>query len=387
MSAIRVQMSLVLGLSFLLAGRATADELENFRKQNELQAQKLIGDVKDALAQSRVLERSDASKARDVLRKVLGKLEDDLVLPERQRLQLIEQVRIRLRAVIQSARAREADDELAAEREARRQRERERDREQPRPSGDRPFPTQGPSSVAKDYLKNAKDRLNTVDRIKGNRTRGTSDVMRDLDDSAARLNEQRITERFIKATQARQQKLTAKEQTLLKALNSSMSADFERTPFNEVINYIQEKTGQTILIDDPSMREAMVESEDPVSFKHKKIQVRTLLRKILADRGLTYVIREGSIQVVTPQKARDMMVVRSYPVADLVFPVQDFGIWNDLMALQNVQSLINIIQQSVDPTIWQQGGSINFVPAARALVIRAPAEIHYQLGSGMSGGR
>lgn len=385
MSTFRAHFLLVFGLSFFLAGRATADELENFRKQNELQAQKLIGDVKDALAQSRVQERSNPAKARDVLRRVLGKLEDDLVLTERQRLQLIEQVRIRLRAVIQASRAREADDELAAEREARRQRERER--EQPRPSGERPIPGNGPSSVAKDYLKNAKERLGNIDRIKGNKTRGTDDVLRDLDDSAARITEQRITERFLRATQARQQKLTAKEQTLLKALNSTMSANFERTPFNEVINYIQEKTGQTILIDDPSMREAMVESEDPVTFKHKKIQVRTLLRKVLADRGLTYVIREGTIQVVTPQKARDMMVVRSYPVADLVFPVQDFGIWNDLMALQNVQTLINLIQQSVDPTIWQQGGSISFVPAARALVIRAPAEVHYQLGSGMAGGR
>jgi len=241
--------------------------------------------------------------------------------------------------------------------------------------------------VAKDYLKNAKERLGTIDRIKGNKTRGTADVLRDIDDSAARVTEQRITERFLRATQARQQKLTAKEQTLLKALNSTMSANFERTPFNEVINYISEKTGQTILIDDPSMREAMVESEDPVTFKHKKIQVRTLLRKVLADRGLTYIIREGSIQVVTPQKARDMMVVRSYPVADLVFPIQNFGIFNDLMALQNVQTLINLIQQSTDPTIWQQGGSINFVPAARALVIRAPAEVHYQLGTGMAGGK
>lgn len=368
---------------FLTINPLRADELEQFRKQNEIQAQKLEADVRTAIAQSREFEKKDPERAREVLRRAAGKLEDDVILPERQRLQLLQQVRDRLRAVIQTARVKEAEDEVAAQKEA------NKFRDFPRPGAERPSPGQGPSSVAKDYLRSAKEREEALNRLRYTREKGVLGTLGDIDDSAADMTERRITPRFLRATELRQQKLTAKEKSLLKALNSVMSVDFDRTPFKEVIDYIQEKTGQTIILDDPSLREAMVESEDPVTFKVKKLQVRTILRKILNDRGLTYVIKEGMFQVVTPQKARDMMVVRSYPVADLIYPVSNFGpFFNDIMALQNMQSLINVIQSQVDPAIWQQGANISFVPAARALVIRAPAEIHYQLGSGgLSGGR
>ncbi len=364
----------------VLAHQARGDDLEQFRRENEVRGQKIVGEVQAAIAQSRKLEGSDSARARAVLRKAQALLDDDLVLPERQRLQLLQQVRERLRAVIQAGRAREAARAAAEEAAAAKEVSRTRDR----PTGERESPAKGPSSVAKDYYKSVKDRIGTVDGIKSRQQKGVLDTLRDIDQSAANMTEQRITDRFVQATAKRMKKLTAKETTLLKALNSVLSVDFDKTPFREAIDYLQEKTGQSIILDEASMREAMVESDDPVNFpKVKKVQVRTILRKILGDRGLTYIIKEGMIQVVTPQKARDSMVVRTYPVADLITPIADFGfIGNEMMALQNVQTLINLIQSTVDPAIWQQGGSIAYQPGVRALVIRAPAELHYQLGFG-----
>src|SRR5262249_17371567 len=155
------------------------------------------------------------------------------------------------------------------------------------------------------------------------------------------------------------------------------------------IDYLMEKTGQTIVLDPDSLKEAMVEYDDPVTFKGKKLTVRTILKKVLADRGLTYIIQEGTIQVVTPQRARETLVTRAYPVGDLAssldmrFP----PLVRRLQMLQNVAQLIDLIQNTVEPSSWQANGglgTISFYEPTMSLVIRQTAEMHYQLGGALS---
>src|SRR5581483_11986329 len=116
--------------------------------------------------------------------------------------------------------------------------------------------------------------------------------------------------------------LTPKEVALLRTLNSTLSVDFRDVSFKDVLGYLQDKTGLAIIVDNGSLRDAMIDyDEEKVTFKANKVTVRTILRKILADRGLAYVLKEGTVQVVTNQRAREMMVVRTYPINDLVTPV------------------------------------------------------------------
>jgi hypothetical protein len=361
-----------------LFGQARADDLDRFKAENEIKVQKVTAEVKAALTRAANLERTDPLKARDILRQIPGRLEDDVVLPDRQRTALLQQVRERLRLVIQAVRAREIEQEAAAQKAAARARDAQRrdaERQAPR--------ERTPSDIVKGRIDSARSQQEAAQRLKLQKERGRVDVLSEVDRSAARMQEERITAAFVEATARRVTKLSAKEKALLKALNSVMSIDFSNAPFREVIDYLSERTGQAIILDDGSLREAMVEKDDPVTFKAKKIQVRTILRKILADRGLTYVIREGTIQVVTPQKARDYMIVRTYPVGDLVTPIQPVGPFvNFVWQQQNAQMLIDQIKGAVDPTIWEQGATIRYNPALRALLIRAPAEVHYSLGFG-----
>ena len=114
-------------------------------------------------------------------------------------------------------------------------------------------------------------------------------------------------------------KLTEKEVAMLKALNSVLSVDFDKTRLSKVFDFLQDKAGLTILVDESSLKDANVDLyEDTVSFKVNKVTVRTILRKVLADRGLSYVLKDGMVQVLTQEKARQTMVVRAYPVSDLV---------------------------------------------------------------------
>jgi hypothetical protein len=369
-------LALVVGLH-PLASRGYSDDLDRFKAENELRAQKLRADVKGALSLAGRLERSDPAGARDLLRRAKTQLEDDVVLPERERTRLLQQVQERLQTMIQAVRAKEAADSEAAQKTL--IKEQEKGRREQRDRGRDP----NPSSLAKEYQKSVKSRLDAARRLGRESAQGIGTALDDVQLSATKVTEQRITDRFVWATQARMKKMSEKERKVLKTLNSVLSVDFNNARFREVIDYIQEKTDQPIILDDGSMKDAMVEPDDPVSFKGKKLQVRTILRKVLGDRGLTYVVKEGTIQVVTPVRARQMMVTRVYPIADLVAVNPSMGLFGQIMTIQNIQALINTVQGSVDPTLWQDGATITYNPVARALVIRAPAEVHYALGFGI----
>src|ERR1043165_3544245 len=103
------------------------------------------------------------------------------------------------------------------------------------------------------------------------------------------------------------QKLTEKEIAVLKALNSTMSLEGKEWKFNSLIEYLQDKTGLTIVMDEGSLRDANVDYEsDTVTTKRiDKGSVRFILKHMLADKGLTYTIKEGAIQVMTPKKASE----------------------------------------------------------------------------------
>jgi type II secretory pathway component GspD/PulD (secretin) len=188
-------------------------------------------------------------------------------------------------------------------------------------------------------------------------------------------------------------KMSDKEVALVKALNSVLSVDFDEKSLKSVLEYLQDRTGQSIIVDPISLKEANADYTDPVSLKVNKATFRTILKTILARNGLTYVIQEGTLQVVTPARAREMMVVRTYPINDIVAATGVGLQFGPFLArqqmLSNVQTLINTIQSSVDPTLWQPNGpgSIQFYEPGMALIIRAPTEFHYQLaGGGMFGG-
>jgi hypothetical protein len=168
-------------------------------------------------------------------------------------------------------------------------------------------------------------------------------------------------------------KLTKAEENLKRALDSTMSVNFNKTSFLDVLNYLQDKTHTAIFADREMLREANVEYEDPVDLKAEKVTYRTILRKVLRDRGLTYIVRNGIVEVMTPQKAREMMVTRVYSVAGLITGP----------TLLEAQIQLNQIIDSImlaEPSSWKANGgngTIQFNLATMSLIIRNSAEWHY----------
>ena len=371
---------LALGLLSLAAPAVRADdELDRFVERNKVLAEKLRADVKAALKTSQTLERTDAPQARLVLDKVLTRLKAGDELPADEKAKLTSQVQARLRQVDELAR----EQRLAAEQAA----------ESRRPRAERAEAGQGTAGQAQDFIDRAKAGVSAAEQRRAESARGFARTVDGIEASATLTDRDVTLPKDWAARSEMRKKLTGpqlspKEVALLKALNSTMSVDFKDHAFKDVLNYLMDRTGQTIIVDQASLKDAMVDYEDPVTLKVNKVTVRTILKKVLADRGLSYVIKEGAVQVMSPQRAREMMVVRTYPIDDLVAPGQLARLYGPFVAraqmLQNVDGLIRMIQNTVDPTLWNANGgpgSIAFHEPSLSLVIRAPTEFHYQFAT------
>lgn len=357
------------------------DELSEFLQRSKLAAQKLTTDANFALTQSKTLEKKEPDQARTLLQKVLSQVKDSADLSAAERTRLTQQLEARLRQVNETLRQRRVEEETTQR----------ADRAQPasRPAGP------GPADVAKAIIDGGKGQVEFAKKQRNDRAAGFNDVIGSVNNSAVPIaGDMAFAKNWKQLSEIRRQtvgpQLTAKEIALLRTLNSTMTVDFKDASFKDVLSYLQDKTGLALIVDDGSMREAMVEYDDKVNFQAPKVTVRTILRKILADRGLGYILKEGAVQILTAQKARDTMVIRTYPISDIVVPgvyAQMFGPFiSQIQMFGNAQGIINLVQTSVDPPMWAANGgpaTITFLPQTMSLVVRASAEMHYSIAGSL----
>lgn len=373
-----------------LSSAILAQDLKGAVADQKLAAQKIAHEVRDVIDRSYKLERTDTVEAKIVLNRMIRRVEDSTDLYERERTPLLRQLDQRVSQVNAIVRANSAGSSSKSP-------PREYDAPKSKPPG-----SSGVSDVAKGYRDSAKNAAEVHSVMIKTREKGVLEIGLSREKAFVLVNADPIAfpSYWIELKKRRKemvdQKMTEKEVAVLKALNSTMSVPFKDTKFKDAIDYIQDKTGLTIIIDEASLRDANVDYEaDTISFEIKKAGVRTILKKILGDKNLTYIIKEGTIQVMTPKKASDYAVIKTYQIDDLIAPSPQaqmmFGPFVAQMQMQqNAQQLANLISSTVSPDYWQPNGPgmIQFYAPTKTLVIRASAEMHYQLASpGLFGGR
>jgi hypothetical protein len=366
------------------------DYFEQKKRELAVEAQKVTADANAALEKSRELEKTDAAQAKALLQKNLLAISDSVALDSKQRADLQKRLSDRVREVEATAREQKARNDQAAKAAADKAAREEKDRMEKAKAG-----TQGKSvyDQAKDRVDGTKKTVDKYEELRYMREKGVTDIALDIDKTSTKMTEERITKYFIEKSEMRKnQKLTKEEVALLKALNSTISVDFNGDKLKDVLQFIQDKTGINIFIDEASMKDAGADYSSEVKFKANKVTVRTVLKKVFADLGLTYVIKEANIQVITPDRTKDYLVTRVYPVQDLIAPFSNLKYdpyaQKAIMA-QQAQGLMQMIVNTVEPASWQgigeRGyGTIMYDPARMAIIVRHTAEMHYQLGGGLS---
>jgi hypothetical protein len=374
-------------------GRST-DLLDQARRLNEVAAQKVESDVRAALRDAERMAPSTPAKALDRLKHALTLLEDDTALSEKRRDTLLRVVKDRIRVLGTTTaedtrqtkeraekRAKVADFRAWAE-----QRTSQESILQLR-EGIKKWQKEASSPAAQ----TATDRTNTTaNRVTENRQlqtereRGANDALRQVDRTALLpKSDFELPRDWKPRTQNRRGSndipLTGKERAILRALDSSISVSFKSSRFEDVIDYLQTVTGLPILVDKTALEEVGASYDSPVTLQVKGVALRTLLRKILGDLGLTYVIREETLQVVTPQQARENMVVRVQYIGDLLFG-------DELQRRFQAAQLMELITSTLDPQSWEVhggAGKIFYDDLRKALVIKQSAELQPVLSGGL----
>ena len=184
-------------------------------------------------------------------------------------------------------------------------------------------------------------------------------------------------------------KLDKETQAILVALQKPVKEGLENTPFVESMQRLVNLIDKPLHLDEKALEDAGIDTRRPVSYPGN-VTAQTALRSVLQSLGLTYIIKDGTILVVTLEKARESLVTRSYYLGDLISLRGPFGnaiqfgpVADYQQTMANAQQLIDSIKTSVDPLSWSGGGGGNstlfFHYPSLSLVVRAPTEVHAQL--------
>jgi hypothetical protein len=274
-------------------------------------------------------------------------------------------------------------------------------------------------SLARQYTENptlqaAERTAATADQAAANRgqqseaERRLAAISRDVSRSATPpLSEMDYPEDWVKRVKGRSGMdgtLSAEDKAILKALNTPVSVDFKGTGIEQVVQYLSGATKQPIMLDRAALSEAQVSYDTPVTVKLDGVALRTVLKRILSDLGLAYVIKDQSLQITSSVRAKETLITRTYYVGDLLaqtgvfnfaFPLGNPGNSagfpvgspsNGPIVAQQAAQIMDSIQASIEPASWQKNGgsgTITFSAPMNALVIRQSAEVHAMIAGGL----
>jgi hypothetical protein len=242
-----------------------------------------------------------------------------------------------------------------------------------------------PAVQAARRINEVADQLARNRQLQRDRERGAAEVVRSVERSARPPSgDVEFPADWKEKTQIRTKttavRTTPTERAILRALDTPISVDFQGSPLETALEYLRTLTGQPIIVNREALEAAGVSYESQVTFRIKGATLRTVLRKILGDVGLTYVVKDEVIQVVTPLEARNLMVTRVHYIGDLITAPDEFG------AAWQAGQIIKLIQSVVEPGSWAANGgpgTIAYDPLTRSLVIKQSAEFHGTLGSSL----
>ncbi len=187
--------------------------------------------------------------------------------------------------------------------------------------------------------------------------------------------------------------LSEKEKKIIEALNKPVTVDWNNKMLEEALQEISTKIDQNLFIDKKSVTDITGQGFDltkPVSLQAKGVSARTALRQMLSSVGMTFVVKDDAIQVMSIEKARDLLVTRVYYLGDLAQGIGPFGgpnagpLVNMQNTLQAVELVMKAIQTSIDPMCWKTNGgpcTITFHYPSMSIIVRASAEVHNSLSS------
>ncbi len=182
------------------------------------------------------------------------------------------------------------------------------------------------------------------------------------------------------------------EKKILEALEKPITGGIKSAPFEESLQSLSTMIDTKFYLDKTSLDELSIDLRKPVDVPGN-VSARTALRAMLQSQGLTFIIKDKVLQVVSVAKAKENMVTRSYEIRDLVQiggPFNGAVTWGPYLDFEqtqaNAQMMIDAISGSIDPMIWKNKSgpaTITFHYPSMSIIVRAPSEVHSDLSKSL----
>ncbi len=175
---------------------------------------------------------------------------------------------------------------------------------------------------------------------------------------------------------------------------------FTDATLDEAVEYLGRVSGTNIVVMNEA-REGRSDDELAITLKLDSAEsVDKILELIAQFKGLAWTVENGIAQITTPEAARGKSIVQMYDIKDLATPIANFPgdeINLDPQGEHEVEEEVpepvaeftgdaikDLIEQNVDKTVWEEGGSIDLLEPG-TLVVKAPATTHAKIQSLLGG--
>ncbi|MCA9177615.1 MAG: hypothetical protein KDB14_24180 [Planctomycetales bacterium] len=157
------------------------------------------------------------------------------------------------------------------------------------------------------------------------------------------------------------------------ALSRKVSVEYVDVPLEVVVAEISKQVEAPMRLDRRALEESVIPLDSPVNFSLKDVTARSVLRHMLQDLNLTYLVRDGVIEVTTPEACEDAMETAVYPVADLAK--------SDPTKLNDYDNLTQLLLEMTDRDTWSDVGGPGAIhgPYRGTLTISQSNRVHEQL--------
>ena len=194
------------------------------------------------------------------------------------------------------------------------------------------------------------------------------------------------------------ERMTPELEAILKSLDKPIPTQLQSMPFEEAVQQLSTEINQPIYLDKKSLEDVpgfdLKKAVTPLAVpKGTPLSARTVLRALLQSQGLTFVVRDNIIQVVTVEKAQSMLTTKAYYIGDVVQAVGPYGgavKWGTYLDYQQTEANVKMVIEAIrgyDPMAWRErtGGpaSVTFHYPSMSIIVKAPTEVHATLGNAL----
>jgi hypothetical protein len=198
-------------------------------------------------------------------------------------------------------------------------------------------------------------------------------------------------------------RMSPAEARIRDALGNETDLEFNEVPLRDAVDFIKDKHGIEIQLDERLLTEATVKNDTPITINLKGISLRSALRLMLSrlPNHPTFVIGDEVLFITTREGASDRKLVRIYNVGELIEtrrgPEVDpfggpappsrggYGVAGPRAPApaDHLTELANVIQQAVEPNTWTPDHGCAVVPLlskdSALLVVRQSSLAHEEI--------